>query len=435
VAATAKTLDLQETATALKQLGLRDMQALVAAAIVAHHGTGHPGPGQPAGLHLMHMGGQGQGGYAMLRPGPPYMAGRGGMLGQQMMPGLMQQRRPQQPNSPGYPGGAGGGWVPAHGGGMLRPGSGGGLLQMQAGSMGGVPGPPGLLQQQQLMQGAPAGSRQGGMLGGVHSLAGGQPGGGVMYGGSPGSYDVQAGGYGAQYGAAGAAAQPDVMLSRLHHQQQQQQAVYMRSAAVGGGMQYLLMPQQQQQQQQQVGAYMMPQQQQQQQGGLSALQQQQQAQYMLLPTSAPGFYGAEGVPGPSWVGGAPAGVGGQQAQQLVLQQPGGLGGLDGYGAGGDGAYQALGSQEGYGQAGSVLPAGGYLPAAAGGQPQLHMLQQQPVGGLCQQQQAPRQLTGLEAGMFMQQPQQGVAYGAGQVGPGQQQLAVVDPTTGLYQFQP
>lgn len=92
-AQTSKTLDLQEAATALKQLGLQDLHAAVATAMCSTHGAGHPGhssthhggPGthggstSPGMQYVHHMAGGSASGVAMMS-GLPMHSSRGGLM-------------------------------------------------------------------------------------------------------------------------------------------------------------------------------------------------------------------------------------------------------------------------------------------------------------------------------------------------------------------
>lgn len=452
MASTAKTLDLQETATALKQLGLRELHAKVAATVITHHGATHGGAGGMPG-QLMQFGGGGSrpGQYHSRVMGPQGPAYGGGQYGS-----LMQQRR-------AMPGPMQGGWIPAHQqggveGGYMRPG--GGYMPVRQGPAGQVMRQPGFgalqQQQQQPYMFAPAGGVSAGVsrqsLTGYTSLAG--PSGGMStqyYGGSPAGQAAP--GYAVQYGSAEQQQQPPGLL--------QQQA----GSAYPLGVQYMLLPQQAQQG---VGTYVVPQQGQQQQGGeymgVSVVQPQVpgeqalpglvgagapagQQQYYYQPTSAPAII-MPGMQVGQEVGGAAVGSG-QQLFLPTMQQAQGarvaaLGGLGGQFAG-SGVYQA---SAGMMMVPDVMTSSAYNASVVGdiflGGPQQ---QQQPQGPrslqLLQQQIQP---AGLYQGQGYQAQGPGGAaaqlpmlYGVGGQGgqqPQQQQFGaqqgfVLDPITGAY----
>jgi hypothetical protein len=462
MASTAKTLDLQETATALKQLGLRELHAKVAAMVITHHGATHGGAGA-GGMpgQFMQFGGAGSRpgqyhGRVMGPQGPVYGGGQysGGQYG-----GIMQQQR--RPMS----GPMQGGWVPAHqqagmeGGGYMRPG--GGYMPVRQGPAGQVMRQPGFGAQQQQQQQqqpymfAPAGGVSAGVnrqsLTGYTSLAGAA--GGVQtqyYGGSPAGQAAP--GYAVQYGSA---------------EQQQQPA----GGAYSPGVQYMLLPQQAQQG---MGTYVVQQQGQQQQGGeymsVPVVQQQMpgdqaltglvgagaaagQQQYYYQPTSTPAII-MPGMQVGQEAGSAAVGSG-QQLFLPTMQQAQGagvaaLGGLGGQFAAGSGVYQASAGMMMVPGVPDAMTSSAYNASVVGdiflgGGPQ----QQQPQGPrslqMLQQQMQPAGLyQGQAQGYQAQDPGAAAAQlpllygvaGQGQQQPQQQQFGaqqgfVLDPTTGTY----
>jgi hypothetical protein len=446
VSASAKTLDLQETATALKQLGLRDQQSKVAAAILQQQGAAGAGPGM--GGMLYGGGGGGAGGPYGMRAGQPGGRGGGMMLGgpqQQFMGGGVMQR-PGQGAAMGGGGWGGGGMQglrqqqQQQQGGMARFG---GPMQ----GMGGAPGPrqpvgpPGLMGQRQqqpqqlMMQGA---------FGGYGGMPGQASAGGLAYGSGPGSADMPgaAAGYG---GPAGFAQQ---------QQSQQQQAhgvlsgtlppqVYMQQGGAAGGVQYMLL--QPSQLQPPVASYLVVQQQAEPIAGLQMQAQPQQAQlgqqvqYLSLPMSGPGYVLAGDAGGDAaWLS-APGGAGAQgqlllhQPLQQQQQQQQGMELAFGGAAGGV-SYAAQGvlALPEYGTIGGMLPGGYTLSAATVQQPQ----QQHQLGGgalYAQQQQPVGMAPGQQTPTQQQAAQQPAPQQPTQHHQQQQQLAAMDPSTGFMQF--
>jgi hypothetical protein len=495
MAATAKTLDLQETATALKQLGLRELHAKVAATVISNHGTAHgstPGHGGMhggSGTQFMHFGGPGS------RMGQ--MQGRAGLqqghmqygMGQYATANLLQQRRQQGLQMTGQVYTAGG-WGPAQQAGM----GGGALAGRQMGGaayMGAPQGPGGQMMGQARVGQAqhaymlPAGVAgvpvaRHGMAAGTSYPALAGPGSGVGYGGSPAAHQPAAGGYGLQYEA--------------EHQQQQHAGIMQQQQGGGGGVgygpavQYMLLTQQAQQQG--VGGYAIQQQVAQQQGGeylgVPVLQQQGagdlappglvgaapgaaaggQAQYYLQATSTPALI----MPGVAGQEPPAVGAGQQQQQQQLFMQGSGVGAAQGLA----GMHTQFGAPSMYqASAGMLAPdavtSAAFVPsvvgdmdlylgaqqqqgmAQQGGRSQLHLLQQQLVQptGMYQQQQGfqaqePGALYLQQAQQQQQQQHVPVVYGVG--GPGQQQAQqqqfaaaqqagagglVYDPSTGMY----
>jgi hypothetical protein len=469
MSATAKTLDLQETATALKQLGLRELHAKVAATIVTHHGSAPPGSG--GSMQFMQFGAQGS---RLNYQGRP-MGPQGPIYSGSQSSSTWQQHRQGMGSGAGY--GGGGRWVPAHqqgpaqyeGGMILRQaGPGGSYVAARQGPAGQVVRQPGMVQQQQqqggyLMSASPAGVVQ---PGGRHSMPGyttlaGASGGmqSMTYGGSPAAGP---GAYAMQYGGEQQQQQPPGLL--------QQQA----GGAYSSGVQYVLMPQQVPQQG--GAAYFMPQQGHQQQGGdsIPVLQQQMVAE-VAPPGLVSGASGAasggqqqyylqasdsQGLMMPAMPVGQEASGGSNQQLFLQPAQVAAAPGLASMGQfGGAGVYQGSGAMLGADpMTSSAYNASMVGDMFLGGQPQqpqsarsqLQLLQQQ-VGhpaGLYQQQ---GQMQGFQvqdsAAMYLPQPTQQaqqqlpMMYGQAQLQQPQQQFGaqqagtfVLDPSTGLYHVQ-
>lgn len=480
MAATAKTLDLQETATALKQLGLRELHARVAASFINHQGTAHGGPGHSGGMH---------------GPGMQYMSlgGPGGRMGQFSRQGgvgapyggMMQQQRRQQQmgmSGPLY----GQGWVPSQGFGQYEGGSmrqmapGAYMNSRQRGPAGQAMRPPAMGQQQQpqppqqafMLSVSPAGAAAAAAP--RHSMTGFTPL-GAMAGG------VQAVGYGESPAAAGASPAAAGYSLQYAGEQQPPGLLQQQSGGYAPAVQYMLVAQQPQQQA--VGGYVVQQQ----------VPQQQQGEFLGVPVLQQQAAGEQAPPG--LVGAAAGGAVGQQqyfmqtastpalmmpqgvgvmadaaaGQQLFLQYQQASGGVAG--GPGLGSLSQLGAAGVFQSSSGMMVSPEYVPEAMtssaltasvvgdiflsgqqqqGQRSQLQLLQRQ-VGqqvGLYQQPQqqqqaAPASFTAQAPGpVYLQQAQQQQLYGGQQPVQGQQFVApqagsgafVLDPTTGMYHFQ-